>query len=133
MVEKKNIDQIFERLRDYQKDPPVFIWNEIENDLIRKKERFSLMTAFAAAAAVIIIVLSGWWMTANRSDQQVSRKNTSTQFQISNRNKTDLQTFSPEKANPSAVGAAEFVNPSSVNKTKIKFYILNLCVSWINR
>lgn len=123
MLEKKNIDQLFlEKLKDYEKDPPVFLWNSIENEIHKVKENSNFRTVFAVAAAVIVIVLSGWWMTADRSDQKVLSKNISTKFHEPDQQKPGLQSAISEKAGPSTFAMAAFAaKPSpAYNKIPVK-------------
>jgi len=62
----KNIDQLFrEKLADYQKTPPAYLWTNIQGGLNahRRVLRYKILKAVAMAAAIIFAFLAGWWMT----------------------------------------------------------------------
>lgn len=64
--ENKNIDQIFrEKLGEYQKTPPTFLWTNIQRELDerRKDRRMIMFKTVGIAAALILAFLAGWWMT----------------------------------------------------------------------
>jgi hypothetical protein len=64
--ENENIDQIFrEKLGDYEKTPPAFLWTNIQGGLNahRRVLRMTILKSAGIAAAIILAFLSGWWMT----------------------------------------------------------------------
>jgi len=64
--ENKNIDQIFrEKLVDYEKTPPMFLWTNIQGELNthRKIHRIAILKTLGIAAAVALAFLAGWQMT----------------------------------------------------------------------
>ena len=66
LTDKQNIDQLFqEKLRDYEKTPPVFIWNRIESELNvhRRNRNIILLKWTGFAAAILLAFMAGWWMT----------------------------------------------------------------------
>jgi hypothetical protein len=65
LAEEKNIDQLFqEKLGDYQKTPPQFLWNNIESklDLQQRTHRIIQLIRVGVAAAVMLAFLAGWWI-----------------------------------------------------------------------
>jgi len=78
LSENKNIDQIFsEKLGDYQKTPPVFLWTNIQQGLNthRKARRFALLKTAGIAAAVLLAFLAGWRLT-NPDRNDLASQNT---------------------------------------------------------
>jgi hypothetical protein len=77
MLNKKQIDQLFlEKLKDYEKDPPVSLWNNIEKQINRGNGNISYLTFIAVAAAVLTLFLSGWWLSdTDHSNQYLSQSN----------------------------------------------------------
>lgn len=78
MLNNKKIDQLFlEKLKDYEKDPPVSLWNNIERQINRDNGNISYLTFIAVAAAVLTLFLSGWWLSdTDHSNQYLSQSNT---------------------------------------------------------
>ncbi|MDX9880517.1 MAG: outer membrane beta-barrel protein [Prolixibacteraceae bacterium] len=63
MKEDKYIDQVFhDKLADYEKTPPPFVWDNIQTDLAGgKRKRFLVYwRVTAVAAALIIAFVAGW-------------------------------------------------------------------------
>lgn len=66
---KRNIDQLFQsKLRDYEKAPPGFLWNNIERSLNTSKRtrRIAMMKGFGIAASILLAFLAGWWLTNSK-------------------------------------------------------------------
>jgi hypothetical protein len=64
--ENKNIDHLFrEKLGDFEKDPPMFLWTNIQAKLnVRRKERrIAALKTVGIAAAIVLAFLAGWWVT----------------------------------------------------------------------
>jgi len=62
----KNIDQLFrEKLGDYEKTPPTFLWTNIQGGLNARRRvlRMTVLKTAAIAAALVLAFLTGWWMT----------------------------------------------------------------------
>jgi len=85
--ENKNIDQLFqEKLGDYEKTPPTFLWTNIQGGLNahRRIHRITIFKSVGVAAALILAFLAGWWMTnpdnkgAIRQEPFAEQRNVST-------------------------------------------------------
>jgi hypothetical protein len=96
LTDKQNVDQLFQvKLRDYEKTPPVFVWNRIESELnAHQRTRNIILLKWAGfAAAIIVAFMAGWWMT-NPSVQSVIHENSITEIV---KKKTDLQGSANDK------------------------------------
>ena len=70
LTNKKNIDQLFqEKLGDYEKNPPFYLWKNIQGNLDqqRKIKRLAWFRRAAVAAVVVMAFLAGWMMTQTSS------------------------------------------------------------------
>ena len=77
LAEKRNIDQVFrEKLAEYEKTPPAFVWTNIQGKLnTRKRERrIGMLKAVGIAAAIFVAFLAGW-LTTNPTDKIAVRQN----------------------------------------------------------
>jgi hypothetical protein len=77
LIENKNIDEIFrDKLKDYEKTPPVFLWTSIQEGLNarKRKQRILLMKTIGIAAAILLAFIAGWQMT-NSPDKDTKRIN----------------------------------------------------------
>ena len=75
--ENKNIDQLFhDKLGDYEKTPPMFVWTNIQGKLNahRKERRIALLKTFGVAAAIVLAFLAGWHLT-NPADKSTIPQN----------------------------------------------------------
>jgi len=65
--ENKNIDQIFrEKLGDYEKTPPMFLWTNIQGGLNARRRvwRIALIKTVGIAAAIVLAFFAGWQLTS---------------------------------------------------------------------
>ena len=70
LTNKKNIDQLFqEKLGDCEKNPPFYLWKNIQGNLDqqRKIKRLAWFRRAAVAAVVVMAFLAGWMMTQTPS------------------------------------------------------------------
>lgn len=68
LAEKNNIDQLFqEKLGDYEKNPPMFLWNNIESklDALQRIRKINRIKGLGIAAAIMFAFLAGWWFSNN--------------------------------------------------------------------
>jgi hypothetical protein len=66
MKEEKNIDKLFrERLEGYSEEPPVYVWNGIQDKLgaIRAKKRIPWYRWSAVAALLLLAFMGGWYFS----------------------------------------------------------------------
>lgn len=64
--ENKDIDQLFrDKLEDFEKTPPSFLWTNIQARLDEKQNglRFTMVKTVGIAAAILLAFLAGWWIT----------------------------------------------------------------------
>ena len=65
-IEKNDIDQLFFlKLGEYEKKPPLSVWNGIEDQLnsLRRNRLVSGIKAISIAAAIVLALLAGWEMS----------------------------------------------------------------------
>jgi hypothetical protein len=68
------MDQIFrEKLGDFEKTPPAYLWNNIQGGLYerRRSKRIALLKIVGMAAAILLAFLAGWQMTNFSSDDVI--------------------------------------------------------------
>jgi len=85
--ENKNIDQLFrEKLGEYEKTPPMYIWSNIQGKLNthRKERRIAILKTASVAAAIIVAFLAGWWMTGSENKGSIPQNNVTVQRGIIN-------------------------------------------------
>lgn len=73
MSEKKNIDRLFrEKFTDFEVNPPDFIWQNIETELLQKKKKRRVLPLWlrmsGVAAILLISVLIAWPYIAGESN-----------------------------------------------------------------
>lgn len=72
LAEKHDIDQLFqERLEDYEVNPPMYVWKNIEDGLDNRKRahRLALIKGLSIAAAVVLAFVAGWMFTQPHQEQ----------------------------------------------------------------
>ncbi len=120
---KEQIDQLFlEKLKDYQKDPPVFLWDEIEKKIHNRKGKSNFWTIIAVAAAILALFLSGWWMvgpdiTHQHFSQSVIAPNEFQKLSEENQKQTGTA-VSPKEFKPSAFSMATFAAKKTFSDKK---------------
>jgi len=85
--ENKNIDQLFrEKLGDFEKTPPMYLWTNIQGKLNahRKERRVAILKALSIAAAIVLAFLAGWWMTNPTGKDAFQQNNVAEQRSNSN-------------------------------------------------
>jgi hypothetical protein len=113
MLNNKQIDRLcYEKLKDYQKEPPVFLWNNIEKQINRNKGDGNLIFIIAVAAAVFTLFLSGWWLTGN--DHSIQPVSLSSASKGNDPKQADKITDPAVKFKPSAFAMASFAAKSSL-------------------
>jgi hypothetical protein len=66
LKEKKNIDQLFhDKLGSYEKTPPRYLWENIQDNLDDRKKsmKFTMLKKAGIAALIVLSFLAGWMMT----------------------------------------------------------------------
>jgi hypothetical protein len=118
MLDKKQIDQLFlEKLRDYEKDPPVFLWNNIEKQIHGGKDKINFLTFIAIAAAVLTLFLSGWWLSsADHSNLYITQFNTSETTALPGQEQ--IKAAPSKEFKPSAYSMATFAPTTSFSEKK---------------
>ena len=87
LEENKNIDRLFrEKLGEYEKTPPMYIWTNIQGKLNthRKERRIAILKTASVAAAIIVAFLAGWWMTGSENKGSIPQNNVAVQRSIIN-------------------------------------------------
>ncbi|GET30002.1 outer membrane beta-barrel protein [Prolixibacter sp. SD074] len=72
LAEKHDIDQLFQdRLEDYEVNPPIYLWKNIEDGLNNRKRahRLALIKGLSIAAAVVLAFVAGWMFTQPHQEQ----------------------------------------------------------------
>lgn len=123
LIENKFADQIFrEKLVDYEKNPPPFLWTNIQEGLNarRRNHRIALLKTVGIAAAIVLAFIAGWQMT-NSADKD-NQKNIVAEHGVINNNvapSTNKNTLAtPEQPiNPSQVTSNTSVLPPGVNRS----------------
>jgi len=108
--ENKNIDRLFrEKLGEYEKTPPLYIWSNIQGKLNthRKERRIAILKTASIAAAIIVAFLAGWWMTGSENKGSIPQNNVAVQRSINN--------VAPSANENSAGGDALAVNTDNDN------------------
>lgn len=80
--ENKNIDQLFrEKLGDFEKTPPSFLWTNVQARLDEKQNglRFTMVKTIGIAAAILLAFLAGWWMTNPTDKGMIPQNSVATQ------------------------------------------------------
>ena len=72
----KDIDRIFQKLGDYEKTPPKFLWENIQEELTegRRVRRVNLFKTIGVAAAILLAFIAGWWVTS-QSEKEPGHQN----------------------------------------------------------
>ncbi|GET32237.1 hypothetical protein PbJCM13498_11000 [Prolixibacter bellariivorans] len=74
LAEKHDIDQLFQdRLEDYDANPPMYVWKNIEDGLDNRKRahRLALIRGLSIAAAVVLAFVAGWMFTQPHQEQVI--------------------------------------------------------------
>ncbi len=76
MMEKKNIDRLFqEKFRDFEANPPEYMWDRIEEELNKKKKRrvIPIWWKLSGVAALLLIGLAVWmaWRSGSGEETRV--------------------------------------------------------------
>lgn len=107
--ENKKIDQLFrEKLGEFEKAPPMFVWTNIQGQLNaqRMNRRIVLLKTVGIAAAIVLAFLAGWQMT-NPTNKVATPQNS-----------IAIQKESNNNADPSAKANTETSEIRSVNIDK---------------
>jgi len=83
--ENKDIDQLFrEKLGDFEKTPPNFLWTNIQAGLDEKQNgfRFTMVKTVGIAAAILLAFLAGWWLTMPSDKGTIPQNNIAIQNKI---------------------------------------------------
>ena len=72
----KDIDRIFQKLGDYEKTPPKFLWENIQEELTegRRVRRVNLFKTIGVAAAILLAFIAGWWVTSQSEKEPGHQK-----------------------------------------------------------
>ena len=114
LIDNKIADQIFrEKLVDYEKNPPAFLWTNIQEGLNarRRNHRIALLKTVGIAAAIVLAFIAGWQMT-NSADKD-NRKNSIAEHGVINSN-------AAPSANKNAVTTSKQpINPNQVTSNAL--------------
>lgn len=127
--ENKNIDQIFrEKLGEYEKTPPMFVWTNIQGELNARKKivRYALLKTVGIAAAIVLAFLAGWHLT-NPDHKGTSKQNIYTEQKGINQNidsssgkNTTTINLHPVDSNQAASNTSEiFANANQSNSSSL--------------